>query len=218
MGLKVSHLRWLRRALASASMLVALLAVSLAHTAAARAYDDPVEPSVIVHLLAEATESDPDVGFLAKALPTLASEDFAPIGEVRYRNGLSQFSLGLEESAAKTTAFNITSLSERASPLYKNVQEVIRDCSRDALDKTAWDLWWSWANHDSSFQPEEAMTNAAEGCLDAYIKKVPLDAREEIVKAAVEYITAGAKIVSEQQNDSSNYADWLQILRSSIEP
>ncbi len=205
------------RVLASASVLVALLVISLAHTATARA-DDSVELSVIVHALAEATERDPNVGFLAKTLPTPAREDFAAIGDVRYRDGLSQFSIDLEENAATMAASNITRLSVRASPVREDIQDVIRDCSRDALNNTAWDLWWSWAYHDSSFQPEEELTNAAEGCLYAYIKKVPLDTREAIVKTVVEYVAAASKIVSEQRNDSSNYADWLQVLSSTIQP
>lgn len=207
----------------SRTFLVAIVAVAAALfalsslPASARAADDPVEARAVFRIVTDAIAHDPDAGLLAKTLPTLTREDFAPIGEARYRYGLSGLSVGLEESATADAARDITSLSEHASS-EDSIQRLIRDCSRDALSKTAWDLWWSWANEDSSFQPEEELKSAAEGCLAAYIKRAPASEREAVVKAFVEYVTTGAKIVSEQMNDSSNYADWLQVLGSVIEP
>ena len=137
------------RVVALAITTAAILYTSLVGAASAQAYD--IDVPVVIDRALVATEHED--GFLAKSLPTISHEDFAPIGAPRLSSTLDPISIQREALAAATASADVTVFSERLSP-FDNVQDVIRDCTKEALNKAAWDMWWSWAHDDSSFQPE----------------------------------------------------------------
>jgi len=209
-----SERRWFLRSRARAVALAVIttaVLTPLTGMASAQAYEVDA-PAVISHALAATEHED---GFLAKSLPTSTREDFAPLGAPRLSHTLDSTSAELEGAAAATTSATITDFSDRLSP-FENVQAVIRDCTKKALNKTAWDIWWSWAHNYSSFEPEDELNDALSSCLEEYVAATPTRTLEGVVKVLIGYVAEGAGVAGQQQNGSSNYEDWLQVLSSEI--
>lgn len=99
--------------------------------------------------------------------------------------------------------------SDAGGVIEPSVEPIVRDCAREALAGTAWDIWYVIVK-GGSFILEERLETITEGCLKAWAPSW-VDAAGIAAKLA-SAITNDAEQALGSAPDLYALADWLQVI------
>jgi hypothetical protein len=88
--------------------------------------------------------------------------------------------------------------------------QVLRDCTRNALDTTAYDLWW--ASTGNSFDLNSEVKQAITGCLAVYTEAAP-QLSDRVASVVAAQIATGVLAVETVQNDYATVSNWTRALQ-----
>jgi hypothetical protein len=121
-----------------------------------------------------------------------------------------------EDAAAKTAASDVGASSlgiaevTTADPsIREQITEGLRDCTKEGVEKTAWNLWWSQTMNES-FVVNDELQGVISGCLQQF--GAPEDAAHAIAGEMVANLDQGlSALPAAVSQDFAALSNWLRV-------